>query len=519
MIADKTMRTAKRQQLRLFDIYDIPDIQQEVSDWSIETFSADSLCCEIARVELEKKYLPLTEITEKFNRQSVSYQLSKRACIHSWFKYKEGFSADLVEILINEMCIKSGDTILDPFLGSGTTSFVAQTLGINSIGFDIMPMTSVAMFVKSNVAQYNIQELKEFASYIISAVRPDDYNRRIDYINITKGAYPENTELDIPFFTELIERSDFSLEARKLGILCILNCLERLSYTAKDGQYLRWDERSKKIVKANAMRAALGKAPFRVILNKGALPTVKKLLIDELEKAIQDILYLQNNTPYLGLNVSTVYKQGSSLIELPLLAGESINGVITSPPYCNRYDYTRIYALELAYLGMGENEIRQTRQDLLTCTVESKPKLDFLKDYYSSIGRDTDYNRVIDIINSNAALKEITSALEFRNSNGDINNKGVLKMVKGYFDELTFIYSELFRICKHGANVAFVNDNVRYAGEVIPVDFISTEIASQIGFRPKKIYTLKQQKGNSSQQMKKFGRIPLRKSITIWTKE
>ena len=92
-------------------------------------------------------------------------------------------------------------------------------------------------------------------------------------------------------------------------------------------------------------------------------------------------------------------------------------------------------------------------------------------------------------------------------------------MVKGYFDELAFIYFELFRLCKHGASVAFVNDNVRYAGEVIPVDFISTELACQIGFKPKKIYTLKQRKGNSSQQMKKFGRIPLRKSITVWTKE
>lgn len=63
-----------------------------------------------------------------------------------------------------------------------------------------------------------------------------------------------------------------------------------------------------------------------------------------------------------------------------------------------------------------------------------------------------------------------------------------------------------------------MNDNVRYAGEVIPVDFLSTELAEQIGFKPIKIYTLKQLKGNSSQQMAKFGRVALRKSITIWQK-
>lgn len=91
-------------------------------------------------------------------------------------------------------------------------------------------------------------------------------------------------------------------------------------------------------------------------------------------------------------------------------------------------------------------------------------------------------------------------------------------MVEGYFTELTFVYYEFFRMCKPGALVAFINDNVRYAGEVIPVDFLSTNIAETIGFEPVRIYTLPQQKGNSSQQMKKYGRVALRKSITLWKK-
>lgn len=91
-------------------------------------------------------------------------------------------------------------------------------------------------------------------------------------------------------------------------------------------------------------------------------------------------------------------------------------------------------------------------------------------------------------------------------------------MIDQYFTELACVYAELFRICKPGAHVAFVNDNVRYAGEVIPVDMISTELAEAFGFVPVKIYVLHQRKGNSSQQMKKFGRRELRKSVTIWRK-
>ena len=200
------------------------------------------------------------------------------------------------------------------------------------------------------------------------------------------------------------------------------------------------------------------------------------------------------------------------------MPSNSINGVITSPPYCNRYDYTRTYALELNYLGLSAKEITTLRQALLSCTVENKSKLDCLKDYYSKIGRLSDYNKIVCIIKSNAALQEVISALKSRDANGDINNKGILRMVEGYFTELAFLYFEIYRVCQPGSKVAFVNDNVRYAGEVVPVDFISTELATQIGFTPIKIYTLKQQKGNSSQQMKKFGRVALRKSITVWGK-
>ena len=500
-------------QITLFDLPTIDNV-----DYSVECFSADSLCSETARKELEKKYLPITEITNKFNRQSVSYQLNKNNSLHSWFKYKEGFSANLVETLLNEMNVKKGGTILDPFLGSGTTSLVAQINGINSIGFDIMPMSSVAIYAKGNITKYNISELYETLLYLQSLHRPQNYINKINSINITFGAFPNDTEFDISFFSEMIGLSKFSEEAKGLARLCLLNSLESVSYTAKDGQYLRWDERSKKVIEANQQRINKGKEPFTTILNKGPLPTVQQALSERLSKAIYDIQYFQKNLSLINNDSKITFKQNSALISLPLLDDNSIDGVITSPPYCNRYDYTRIYALELAYLGMSEKEIRKTRQDLLSCTVESKSKIDSLRDYYFDINKNKDFDKVLSIIDNNTPFNEVLNALSFRNDCGDINNKGVLKMVRGYFEELSFIYYELYRICKKGATVAFVNDNVRYAGEVIPVDYISTELASQIGFTPKKIYTLKQQKGNSSQQMKKFGRVPLRKSITIWEK-
>lgn len=491
------------------------DIEQDLENWRVDCFSANHFAEDGARMRLEEKFMAMTEVSDDFNRQSVSFQLSKKDCIHRWLKYKEGFSADLVEKLLAEIGINEGDTVLDPFMGSGTTAMVCKFHNIRSIGFDVLPMTEIAIKAKDNVLKYNFKELSVLYEEFKQLEVPSDYSYHYPYIPITDGAFPEATERDIMFYTEWIEKSNYSEEVKNLVKLCILNSLETVSYTRKDGQYLSWDSRSKKMLEANKERIAKGKKPINR-LYKGAIPSMKETLGNELVKVLQDIMTLQDE---LQIDDSKIdYTEGSCLLKLPYVDTCSIDGAITSPPYCNRYDYTRTYALEMNYLGMTAAQINKLRQDLISCTVESKSKIDFLREYYDKLDRSDDFLRIVDIINNVEALNEIKQALKKRNDNGEINNKGILRMVEGYFTELTFIYAEVFRVLKHGASIAVVNDNVRYAGEVIPVDFLSSEIAERLGFEVKKIYTLKQRKGNSSQQMAKYGRVALRKSITIWQK-
>lgn len=497
-------------QLSLFDM------KPDVSNWQVSNFSADNFSTQNARLDLEKRFINLTEISDSFNRQSVSFQFSKKDQLHRWLKYKEGFSSKLVLNLLKDFKIPKGGLVMDPFLGSGTTAMVCQMNGINSVGFDILPMSGIAIEAKKNVLNYDISELLEIEKELNSMECPSDYPKSFDYLSITDGAFPDSTAKEIAFFSEWNDKSHHSEIARNLIVLCILNSLETISYTAKDGQYLRWDYRSKKMREANEDRLAKGKRPIVARLDKGDLPSLKETLCKEFGNVLKDIEYIQRHSE--DTNVQITFIEGSALYEMPQMKDEILDGVITSPPYCNRYDYTRTYALELNYLNLSKENITKLRQALLSCTVENKSKLPELEKFYSEIVRTRFYENTIDIINQNKSLNEIKTSLREREQNGDINNNGVLRMVDGYFTELTFIYAELYRLCKKGAKVAFVNDNVRYGGEVIPVDFISTELAEQIGFKPLKIITLRQQKGNSSQQMKKFGRVALRKSITVWEK-
>lgn len=488
----------------------------ENDSWKVTQFSADGVNPQQERESLENRYWNITQVTDKFNRQSVSYQLSKKDRLHRWLKYKEGFSAELVRILFKDFSLKEGDTVLDPFMGSGTTALVAQMSGLHSVGFDILPMSKLSILCKSSVYKYDISELEALYEDVSQLQTPTNYNKLTPFISTTKEGYPEQTSKDLSYYDEYFSASNYSDEAKGLLKLCTLNTLEGISYSKKDGQYLRWDCRCPKIVRASEERAAKGKKPFAVILNKGDLPTLKDALLDELRNVIEDIKHIQSSEQ--PAQSECLFIEGSALYELPKLQDNSIHGVVSSPPYCNRYDYTRTYAMELAYLGKDDAAVKSLRQALLSCTVESKSKIEILRDYYASIGRNGDFDRIHNIVRSNPVLKEIIDSLQKRNQNGEVNNKGIIPMVEGYFTELTFIFAELFRTCAPGASVAFVNDNVRYAGEVISVDYLTTMLAESLGFEPTVIYTLKQKKGNSSQQMKKYGKVNLRKSITVWKK-
>ena len=496
----------------------IKEVSAAEKNYIVNTFSAGGFCPETARQELERKYAPILEVTERFDRRSVSYQLSKKDALHSWLKYKEGFSAGLVNTLLDDIGAIPGDTVMDPFMGSGTTALVCQMRGINSIGYDILPISGISITAKANVLKYDIKEIESLLSAFSSLTIPKDYSGRTPYIVITNHAYPESNERSIQFATDWITRSNYSEDVKTLFTLCVVNSLERCSYTAKSGQYLSWDSRSPKIIEANTERAKAGKKLLPQHHCREVVENLQDAVCEELRHVLADIRTIQSGGRR-ETQASIEYKQRSVLFELPQMKADYLKGVITSPPYCNRYDYTRTYALELVYLGAGEESIRKMRQDLLSCTVESKPKIEALRDHYAAIGAEARFNHIHSTIKEDPVFREILSAMAMRKANGDLNNNGVIRMVEGYFTELAFIYAELYRVCKPGAMVAFVNDNVRYGGEVIPVDFLSTSFAEQFGFTPVKVYCLKQQKGNSNQQMKKYGRVPLRKSVTIWKKE
>jgi hypothetical protein len=476
-------------------------------------YEVDGLTPCDGRVALEVKYAHLLEPANEFNRALVSYQANKKSRLHSWFKYKEGFSAQLVRTLLAKFGIGPGHRVLDPFAGSATTLLVAKEMGVDATGIEILPMCRLAWEVKSRYDEYDLQELHNVLAWV-KETEPGFGASPFPHIVITESAFSPEREANLMWYCEQLSTLEVSALTQSLLQLILMSILEDISYTRKDGQYLRWDSAASKAQIRDSKRISQGKAPFKRF-NKGRIRDVKDALFEQLSSVITDIGSLQRT------EVAPSHQEwlnGSVLEILPTLGGDQFDAVVTSPPYCNRYDYTRTYALELAFLGVGEQGVRDLRQQLLSCTVESRSKMEQLAMFYESIGRKADFGRVAETVGANVALQETFAAIRTRGDLGHLNNLGVVRMVEGYFTELAFVIFELFRTCRPAARVAVVNDNVRYGGEIIPVDMLTTDLAAGLGFVPEAIYVLPQRKGNSSQQMGKYGREALRKSITVWRK-
>jgi len=279
-----------------------------------------------------------------------------------------------------------------------------------------------------------------------------------------------------------------------------MSVLEEVSYTRKDGQYLRWDYRSGRKLSKH--------------FDKGTIHEFSTAIRKRLGEFWQDLQ--RRNGGNFSKHARII--EGSCLLELPKLDADQFDLVLTSPPYANRYDYTRTYALELAFCGSDEEGIRRLRQTLLSATVENKSKQESLKAFYESIGSAARHCAIHSAFCDQRALHEVLDLLRLARERDELSNSHIPFLVENYFYEMAHVIFELARILKPGGRAYIVNDNVRYHGEEVPVDLILSDFAEKAGLSVECIWLLPRGKGNSSQQMGKWGRVELRKCVYCWRK-
>ena len=356
------------------------DVIQEMK--RTENTKADMLLGQIEEFDKSLiEYFPNTlAVDNALTRKLVSFQANKVRTYYRWYKYKEAFSADLVEYLFRKYKVVEGK-ILDPFAGAGTALFACSSLGYHAEGIELLP-------IGQKIIQANVLARGTNKQRIVSGLESwllqkpwkiDGGIKDFEVLRITDGAYPQKTHHKIGRYLNELEGEP--PETKEILLFALLCVLESISYTRKDGQYLRWDYRSGR---------RNGKSSF----DKGKILPFDEAIVEKLNEIKDDMnlgdgegnlfSFMQEEIQAGDVNLL----KGSCLEVLPQLESRAYSGIITSPPYCNRYDYTRTYALEHALLGVNEIGLAGLRQAMLSCTVENKAKalIDLNPEWQTAIG-------------------------------------------------------------------------------------------------------------------------------------
>jgi len=433
-------------------------------EYPISSLADDSLVKE--RKSLEREYSKF--LREDLSlRNEVSYVGNKREPVLRWFRFKEAFSGNLVRRLVAKLILDRDSCVLDPFCGIGTTLFVCQQVGIPSIGIDNFP---IAVFVASTITKVHEVDPKEVEFWVR---RIPEISSRCDVdldppdIPIVKKAFRPDIMKDLLRWREAIAQVDDPL-VRNIIAIIFFNVIQDVSYTSNDGQFLR------------------------LVKNKH-IPDIRASFRKHARIVLEDLARKEFWAPKTKVPVRVFEWDTRRISELEL-PGEP-DAVITSPPYLNRYDYSRSYVLQSAmYFLCSAEDIKYIRFNrLLRSHIESK------------VNRNEKPNH--------PAVAEVLKCLKMKEKM--LNNPRIPHMIMAYFIDMEKCIRGLSCKLSEGARVAIVVANTRFEGEVIPVDFILTDIARRYGFEPVEI-VIARYKGNSSQQMRKYGRVRVRESILIW---
>lgn len=417
---------------------------------------------------LEAKYA--SRMREDFRLgKLVSYVGNKGVPLLRLYRYKEAFAYSFVDEWLRRFVVGREEVVFDPFCGMGTTLLAAGCRGISALGIDRLPIAvflaqTLPLFFRVRPGELTtvFEGLRRKASESPPAPIATD-------VAIIRAAFSPEKLLELRRWKTAIE--DLQSPKREIFLLLFFSSLEACSYTSKDGQFLR------------LRRDKPTASPEEALARK----------VQEAEKDIRKIQDLGWKATFVPFQV--VLGDTRRLEDLRFERRPTI--LITSPPYANRYDYTRTYSLELCFHFVRDfPELRQLRHSMLRSHIEAKVAASESP--------------------SHPVVQELVDFLRARTKT--LNNPKIPDMLTAYFVDMQKTLQQWQKVLDASAHVVMVVDNVRFEGRMLPVDLILSEMAEQEGFTVEEIVVARY-KGNSSQQMGRYGRFPVRESVVVWRKQ
>jgi DNA modification methylase len=329
-------------------------------------------------------------------KELVTFIPNKKEPIHNWYLFKEGFSKQLVDILLDRFNVGKDSVVLEPFCGTGTTLLACKQRGISSIGFDVSPLFVFVSKVKTR--DYDLKELKENISIASKwKFEKPEVTIKEKYV---KRVFSKYLLEDFVFYQSRINEIE-DKKARDFLMLALIDCVMSSSYAFRDGSVVK--------------------------VRKRNVPPLKKFFKYKIKKMYKD-LEKSKLKP-----VDTRIMEGDAM--KMKLDDESVDCVITSPPYLNKSEYSNIFKIEETLLGIPRKE---------------RP-----------------------YIGSGAAEFDLYPDFP--------------PVAKSYFNDMNNVLKEVYRVCNDKSKIAIVIGGGCFPERVIECDLVLAEVAESIGFKLRNI--------------------------------
>jgi DNA modification methylase len=383
--------------------------------------------------------------------------------------------------------LELGDTIYDPFSGSGTTALTAASDGYVGKGAEVNPF--LRFVAQTKVSKGHPERFSDAVEECLDAAKTgadcwleefSTFSSKAEKAK-ARGKWLFNGSVLKTFQGTWDHTKKLPKSEKALVRLCLIGGAMDAANAEKDGKCLRY--------KRNWKALRLGKDDF-----VDAVRARSKLVAEDLE--------VTSATP-LNANIEL----GDSR---RIAIDGSFDLCVTSPPYLNSFDYTDVYRPELFLGGFVSNmkQLRDLRQATLRSHVQASWKdpvqADFGKTYSDAIAR----------------LNEKVASLDANDAG--LWDKRIPMMAQAYFEDMSTVLKSLRRKAKAGASLWLVVSTSAYAGVELPVDLIIADIGASNGWLLRDVHVLRHLRRVSCQQWNELRDRPdasgphLRESLVVF---
>ncbi len=380
-------------------------------------------------------------------RAANRLMLEDRA-IHDWYRFVLSFPPHLVRTYLGDFGLKPGQTVLDPFCGTGTTLVEGKKFGCNVIGFEANPTPHLAASVKTRW-DVDPQKFSEESERCAS-----DASRAIARARARRSLPDEAENL-------LLKNSICPVPLHKALLLAdVIN--ETMTGPARD-----------------AASVALASTLVLSASNLHFGPEVgvrgRKLDADVVGEWLKRVRLMSIDLSRIDSQEShgdsTIFRHDARNIHLDVPTA-SIDAVFTSPPYPNEKDYTRTTRLENIVLGFINNkpELQALKRRLIRSNTRGVYKGDDDEQW----------------VTGNERIEAICREIETRRINlGKTSGfeRMYHRVTRLYFGGMAKQLASLRGVLKPGAMLGYVvGDQASYLQVMIRTGEILAELAEDLGY-------------------------------------